>query len=107
MVPLQELVFHGPGIGCSVVKEGAANVFLFASGSVALSLYRRASAFQAAFVATGIALVIEVMQYVLALGRISSIDDLLWDFAGGQLGGTFVVRLQKRAVARRKLAADV
>lgn len=107
LVPLKELILHGPGVGYSVLKEGAANIFLFASGSVALSLYRRASAFQTALVATGIALVIEVMQYVLALGRISSIDDLLWAFAGGLFGGAVGVRLQKRAVARRKLTARV
>lgn len=107
LVPLQELILHGPGVGYSVIKEGAANIFLFASGSVALSLYRRASAFQTALVATGIALVIEVLQYVLALGRISSIDDLLWAFAGGLLGGAVGVLFRKRATAKSKLTARV
>jgi glycopeptide antibiotics resistance protein len=107
LVPLQELILHGPGAGYSVIKEGAANIFLFASGAVALSMYKRATAFQTALMATSIALVIEVVQYVLALGRISSIDDLLWAFVGGLLGGVVGVRLQKRAVARRKLPAGV
>jgi glycopeptide antibiotics resistance protein len=107
LVPLQELILHGPGVGYSVLKEGAANIFLFASGSVALSVYRRASVFHTALVATGIALVIEVMQYVLVLGRVSSIGDLLWAFVGGLLGGAVGVRLRKRAVARRKLPAGV
>jgi glycopeptide antibiotics resistance protein len=105
LVPLQELIFHGPGIGYSVLKEGAANIFLFASGSVALSLYGRASVFQTALVATGIALVIEVLQYVLALGRISSIDDLLWAFTGGLLGSAVGVLLRKRATAKTRSAA--
>jgi glycopeptide antibiotics resistance protein len=107
LVPLQQLILHGPGVGYSVLKEGAANIFLFASGSVALSLYGRASVFQTALMATGIALVIEVLQYVLALGRISSIDDLLWAFAGGLLGGAVGVLLRKRATAKSKLTARV
>lgn len=32
LVPLQQLILHGPGVGYSVLKEGAANIFLFASG---------------------------------------------------------------------------
>lgn len=107
LVPLQELILHGPGVGYSVLKEGAANIFLFASGSVALSLYRRASALQTALVATGIALVIEVLQYVLALGRISSIDDLLWAFAGGLLGGAVGILIRKLATAKSKPTARV
>ena len=107
LVPLQELSLHGPGVGYSVLKEGAANIFLFASGSVAISLYRRASSFQTALVATGIALVVEVMQYLLAPGRISSIDDLLWAFAGGLLGGAVGVRFRKRATAKSNLTAGV
>lgn len=105
LVPLQELILHGPGAGYSVIKEGAANIFLFASGSVALSLYRRATILETALMATGIALVIEVLQYVLALGRISSIDDLLWAFVGGLLGGAVGVRIRKRAKFKGKITA--
>lgn len=72
---------------------------------MALSLYRRASALQTALVSTGIALVIEGLQYVLVLGRISSIDDLLWAFTGGLLGGAGGVLCRKRVKTKRRSTA--
>ena len=106
LVPLQELILHGPGAGYSVIKEGAANIFAVRKWFVALSIIA-SYGLETAPKATGIALVIEVMQSFCPLAVSAALMTYCGAFVGGLLGGAVGLRIQKRAVARRKLPAGV
>lgn len=92
LVPFQELFTNGAGIGGSVLKEGIANVLLFVVGGVLFALARRTSVLRTMAFLTCFAIVIEVGQFILNIGRVSSIDDVIWAAIGSMIGA-FVVRI--------------
>jgi glycopeptide antibiotics resistance protein len=56
-----------------------------------------------ALVAAGLSVVVEVLQFVLQLGRVSSVDDVLINALGAALASLLSVRWWR---ARRELSAE-
>ncbi|RZU63042.1 VanZ family protein [Zhihengliuella halotolerans] len=84
----------GAGVDGSVLMEAAANCLMFSVGGFLLGLATdRIGVIAAACV--GLAVIVEFCQYVLALGRVASIDDVLWAGAGCLLG-VAIARLSSR-----------
>lgn len=90
LIPFEELLTNGVGVGGAVVKEGLANVLLFVVGGALFSLVRRSTITFTTVFLTGFAIVIEAGQYVLNIGRVSSIDDVVWAALGALLGAGIV-----------------
>lgn len=84
----------GLGLGGSVLVEVIANCLMFSMGGFLLGLATdRIRVIVAA--CAGLALFVEACQYALALGRVASLDDVLWAVAGCLLGAA-LARLSSR-----------
>ena len=104
LIPFEELVTGGPGIGFAVVKEGLANVLLFVAGGFLFRLARRTTARRTVLALAVFAIFVETGQYVLNIGRMSSIDDVIWAIVGATVGATVmsIYALKPQRVAKAK-----
>lgn len=104
LIPFEELVTGGPGIGFAVVKEGLANVLLFVAGGFLFRLARRTTARRTVLALAVFAIFVETGQYVLNIGRVSSIDDVIWAVVGATVGATVmsIYALKPQRVAKAK-----
>ncbi|HJX78726.1 VanZ family protein [Glutamicibacter sp.] len=105
LIPFQELILNGPGIGYAVIKEGLANILLFAVGGALYMLAVKPSVGRAVLQLGILAVAVEAGQFALGINRISSVDDVVWAVLGTAIGA---FALRKRAKQNtRNTAAEV
>ncbi|MEV8637203.1 VanZ family protein [Streptosporangium sp. NPDC051023] len=94
LVPFRDLadLFHGPAV--TVFVQVGGNLLVFASLGALLPVRsaRFASLARVAGVAAGASCAVELLQYGLRLGRVSSIDDVLVNTAGAVLAAAVTRR---------------
>lgn len=98
LVPFQELISNGPGIGYSVIKEGIANILLFAVGGALYMLALKPSVGRVVLHLGFFAVVVEAGQFALGVDRISSVDDVIWAILGAA-----ICAFTLRGLAKRKM----
>ncbi|WP_329427488.1 VanZ family protein [Streptosporangium sp. NBC_01495] len=84
LIPFADLwaTLHGPGQAAFVQVGGNLLVFAALGAMLPVRSARFASLTRIAAVAAGASLTVEVLQYALRLGRISSVDDVIVNAAG-------------------------
>jgi glycopeptide antibiotics resistance protein len=91
LVPGPALVDQLTGDPATAVVQIGGNLLVFAAfGGFAVMRYPRARPWHVALVAAGLSTVVEVAQYVLDLGRVSSVNDVLLNAAGAGLAAAVV-----------------
>ncbi|MFF3441586.1 VanZ family protein [Streptosporangium sp. NPDC002721] len=87
LVPFADLwaTLHGPGQAAFVQVGGNLLVFAALGAMLPVRSARFASLTRIAAVAAGASLTVEVLQYALGLGRVSSVDDVIVNAAGAVL----------------------
>lgn len=101
LVPFQELILNGPGIGYSVIKEGLANILLFAVGGALYMLALKPSVGRVVLHLGLFAVVVETGQFALGIDRISSVDDVIWAVLGAAIGALTLRGRTKRKMRNR------
>ncbi|MFF5109726.1 VanZ family protein [Streptosporangium sp. NPDC000509] len=107
LVPFSDLwaTLHGPGQTAFVQVGGNLMVFAALGAMLPVRSARFASLTRIAAVAAGASLTVEVLQYALRLGRVSSVDDVILNAAGAVLAAAvtrrwWAVRIPVRTVPR-------
>lgn len=87
LVPFADLwaTLHGPGQAAFVQVGGNLLVFAALGAMLPVRSARFASLARIAVVAAGASLTVEVLQYALRLGRVSSVDDVIVNATGAVL----------------------
>jgi len=87
LVPFADLwaTLHGPGQAAFVQVGGNLLVFAALGAALPVRSARFASLARIAAVAAGASLTVEVLQYALRLGRVSSVDDVIVNATGAVL----------------------
>ncbi|GAA0820608.1 VanZ family protein [Streptosporangium amethystogenes subsp. fukuiense] len=90
LLPLVDLwaTVQGPAQAAFVQVGGNLLVFAALGGMLPVRSPRLASLARIAAVAAGASLTVEILQYVLHLGRVSSVDDVIVNTAGAVLAAT-------------------
>jgi hypothetical protein len=92
LVPGPALVEQLTGDPATAVVQVGGNLLVFAAfGGFAVARWRAAEPWQVTLVAAGLSTVVEVAQYVLDLGRVSSVNDVVLNTVGAGLAA-FAVR---------------
>ncbi|WP_404285982.1 VanZ family protein [Glutamicibacter arilaitensis] len=105
LVPFQELILNGPGIGYAVIKEGLANILLFAVGGAIYMLALKPTVGCAVLHLGLFAVLVETGQFTLGIDRISSVDDVIWAVLGAVIGAMTLRGWVKQKI--RSTAAQV
>jgi glycopeptide antibiotics resistance protein len=107
LVPFADLwaTLHGPGQAAFVQVGGNLLVFAALGAMLPVRSARFASLARIATVAAGASLTVEVLQYALRLGRVSSVDDVIVNAVGAVLAALvtrrwWAVRIPVRTVPR-------
>ncbi|WP_433247339.1 VanZ family protein [Streptosporangium sp. CA-135522] len=103
LIPFTDLwtVFRGSGETAFVQVGGNLLVFAALGAMLPVRSARFASAARIAAVAATASLIVEVLQYVLRLGRVSSADDVLVNTAGAVLAALVTRRWWAGRIAAR------
>lgn len=105
LVPFQELILNGPGVGYAVIKEGLANILLFAVGGAIYMLALKPTVGRAVLHLGLFAVLVETGQFTLGIDRISSVDDVIWAVLGAVIGAMTLRGWVKQKI--RNTAAQV
>lgn len=105
LVPFQELISNGPGIGYAVIKEGLANILLFAVGGALYMLALKPTVGRVVLHLGIFAVLVETGQFTLGIDRISSVDDVIWAVVGAAIGALALRGWAKQNI--RNTAAQV
>ncbi|WP_440071330.1 VanZ family protein [Streptosporangium sp. OZ121] len=94
LVPFADLwaILHGPGQAAFVQVGGNLLVFAALGAMLPVRSARFASLAGIAAVAAGASLAVEVLQYALRLGRVSSVDDVIVNATGAVLAAVVTRR---------------
>ncbi|MER5318115.1 VanZ family protein [Streptosporangium roseum] len=103
LVPLRDLwtVLQGPGETAFVQVGGNLLVFAALGALLPVRSARSASLVRVAAVAAAASLAVELLQYGLRLGRVSSVDDVLVNTAGAVLAAAVTRRWWARRIVDR------
>lgn len=100
LVPFRELAAQATGDAGTAVAQIGGNLLVFAAlGALLPVRWPVGPAAVAAVAATG-SLAVETVQYLAAIGRVSSVDDLLLNVAGAVLAALATRRWWRRRAAR-------
>ncbi|WP_248959772.1 VanZ family protein [Sphaerisporangium perillae] len=88
LVPLRDLAELAGGPPGAAFAQVGGNLLVFAALGALLPVRsaRMASLWRVALIAASLSVTVEVLQYGLRLGRVSSVDDVLLNTAGALLG---------------------
>ncbi|GAB3190070.1 VanZ family protein [Nesterenkonia suensis] len=103
LVPFAFLGEIGSSVGASVLTEVLANLVMFMIGGAILALSSMTTS-RIVLAATLFAVFVEVMQFVLGFGRVSSVDDVIWAAAGAWIGAWVGQSVVGQSVRRRAAA---
>ncbi|GAA3095216.1 VanZ family protein [Streptosporangium carneum] len=101
LVPFRDLIilFQGPAVTVFVQVGGNLLVFAALGALLPVRSARLASLTAVAGVAAGASCVVELLQYGLHLGRVSSVDDVMVNAAGAVLAAAVTRRWWARPIA--------
>ncbi|MFL4474372.1 VanZ family protein [Paeniglutamicibacter sp. MACA_103] len=99
LVPLVHTFGTGLGAGNSNLVESLANVAMFAVGGFIMKLVAGSALSKVVVRCLVLAICIEVLQFALDLGRVSSLDDVIWAGLGSAIGAATAGLLASKMAA--------
>jgi len=99
LVPVIDLAQVLAGAGLTAFFQVGGNLLVFAAFGFFAPMRWRIGAGTVTLLAAGASTVVELLQYTLALGRVTSVDDVLLNAAGAGLAALLSQRLSQRLAA--------